>query len=90
MRTRPAYPNIQGLTVDHVLDCLLILLAQIDQTSLSFAKLVATGSIEESGPGAENSSVNVVLSRVAFDSEIRVFTTQVESSLCQQSRRGQE
>jgi hypothetical protein len=38
------------LTVDHVLDCLLILLAQVDQTGLSFAELVATGSIEESGP----------------------------------------
>lgn len=80
MRTRPAHPSIQGLTVDHVLDSFLIFLAQVNQTSLSFAKLVATGSIEESRPRAKDGSVNVVFPRVAFDSKIRVFTTQVEPS----------
>lgn len=42
------YPRIQGLTVDHVLDGFFVLLAQVDQTGLSFAKLVAAGAIEES------------------------------------------
>lgn len=34
--------------------------------------------------------MNGIFSRVAFNSEIRVFTTQVESSLDQQSSREQE
>lgn len=50
MHSRPAHPSIQGLTVDHVLDGFFILLAQVNQTGLSFAKLVATGSVEESRP----------------------------------------
>lgn len=90
MRTIPVHPDVQGLTVDHVLDCFFIFLAQIDYTSLSFTKLVATSSIKESRPGAKYGSMNGILSRVAFDSKIRVFTTQMEPSLDQQPSREQE
>lgn len=84
------HPDVQGLTVDHVLDSFFIFLAQIDQASLSFTKLVATSSIKESRPGTKNGSMNGIFSRIAFDSQIRIFTTQVEPSLDQRPSREQE
>jgi len=54
----------------HLLDCILVVVAEVNGSVVRFSKSVAASAVEEAAPRAEDSAVNVPLSVVACDCEI--------------------
>jgi hypothetical protein len=65
--------------VNHMLDGFFVIVAQVDDASVSLAELIAACTVEESAAGAQNDLVNEPLAFVAGDGQIRVFSTEVQS-----------
>jgi hypothetical protein len=65
--------------VDHVFDGFLVIVAQVDDASVSLAKTIAACTVEEAAAGAQNDFVNEPLAVVAGDGQIRVFSAKVQS-----------
>lgn len=74
-----AYKRTSRLTVNHLLDGILVIFAQIDDASVSFTKTIAACTVEEAAAGAQDSLVDRPLPVVAGDGKIRVFPTEVKS-----------
>lgn len=66
------------LTMDHLLNRLLIVLTQVDDTSVGFFHLRTACAVEEAAPRAHDCSMDSPLSVVAYDCQIGVFPTQVK------------
>jgi hypothetical protein len=65
--------------VDHMFDGFLVIVAQIDDASVSLAKTIAACTVEESAAGAQDDLVDEPLAFVAGDGQIRVLSTEVQS-----------
>lgn len=65
--------------MDHLLDCILVIFAQVDDASVSFAKTIAACAIEKAAAGAQNGLVDGPLAVVAGDGQIGVLATEVKS-----------
>jgi hypothetical protein len=65
--------------VNHMFNGFFIIVAQVDDASVSLAKMVAACAVEESAAGAQDNLVDEPFAVVAGDGEIRVFSTEVQS-----------
>lgn len=65
--------------MDHMLDGFLVIVAQVDDASVSLAETIAACTVEEAAAGAQNDLVDEPLAVVAGDGQIRVFSTEVQS-----------
>ena len=65
--------------MDHMLDGFLVIVAQVDDASVSLAKTVAACTVEKAAAGAQNDFVDEPLAVVAGDGQIRVLSTEVQS-----------
>ena len=58
------------LTVNHLLDSILVIFTEVDDASVSLAKTVAACAVEKAAAGAQNSLVDRPLAVVAGDGKI--------------------
>ena len=65
--------------MDHMLDGFFVIVAQVDDASVSLAKTIAACTVEEAAAGAQNDFVDEPLAVVAGDGQIRVLSTEVQS-----------
>lgn len=66
--------------MNHVFDCFLVIFAKVNHARLSFAELVAACTVEETGAGAQDGAMHRPLFRVAPNSQVGVFTTEVKTT----------
>lgn len=65
------------LTVNHLLDSILVIFAEVDDASVSLAKTIAACTVEEAAAGAQDGLVDRPLAVITGDGKIRVFSTEV-------------
>jgi len=54
----------------HLLDCVLVVVAEIDRSVVCFPEGIAASAVEKAAPRAEDSAVDVPLSVIACDCEV--------------------
>ena len=66
--------------MDHLLHSFHIVLAEVNDTGVGLAELIAASAVEEAAPRAKDGLVNRPLTVVASDSKVRVFAAKVQSA----------
>lgn len=67
--------------MDHLLHCVLVVLAQIYNACLVFAEVVGTCAIEETASRADNCLMNCPFLVIALYGKVRVLSPNVKSAL---------
>lgn len=63
----------------HLLNGVLVVVAQVNGAGGGLAELAAAGAIKEAGAGTHDGAVDGPLSVIACDGQVRVFASKVES-----------
>lgn len=76
--TQPRSQDADLLTMNHLVNSIFAVLAQINDTGICFAKLVAASAVEEAAPRAYDGSMDSPPPVIANNGQIGVFSAQMK------------